>query len=390
MNDVIAVILDRPITWAELMLGLAALTVLLLAIVTWSVLRNAQRLRLDSAATAERDREFDDKVAEMNRLQAELTGRMQTMAEIFGTRQGEMARHLSERLDALRGQVGQGLENNVQKTHDSLTKLHERLAVIDSAQQNLSALTGEVVSLREILANKQTRGAYGQGRMESIVRDGLPAGFYVFQPTLSNRNRPDCLITLPGDPRGLVVDAKFPLEGFTAFRAAESDDDRKRAGQRVKGDIGTHIKDITDKYLIAGETQDLALMFVPSESIYADLHEHFDDLIQRAHRARLVIVSPSLLGLAIQVMQSLVRDSRMRDEARVIQTEVTRLLDDVRRLGERVEKLDTHFRQAQEDVVAIRTSSEKVTKRGDRIASMEFDTPAEPKLPFETRLKAVE
>jgi DNA recombination protein RmuC len=390
MNDVIAVILDRPITWAELMLGLAGLTVILLAVVTWSVLRNAQRLRVESAASAERDREFDDKVAEMNRLQAELTGRMQTMAEIFGTRQGEMTRHLSERLDALRGQVGQGLENNVQKTHESLTKLHERLAVIDSAQQNLSALTGEVVGLREILSNKQSRGAYGQGRMESIVKDGLPAGFYVFQPTLSNRSRPDCLITLPGDPRGLVVDAKFPLEGFTAFRSAGTEDDRRRAGQQVKGDIGTHIKDITDKYLIAGETQDLALMFVPSESIYADLHEHFDDLIQRAHRARLVIVSPSLLGLAIQVMQSLVRDSRMRDEARVIQTEVTRLLDDVRRLGERVEKLDTHFRQAQEDVTAIRTSSDKVTKRGDRIASMEFDAPAEPKLPFEPRLKAVD
>jgi DNA recombination protein RmuC len=390
MNEIATIVFDHALTWAQVTLGLAALVILLLAIIVWSILKNSGRQALEAATSAERAREFDDKVAEMNRLQAELTGRMQTMAEIFGTRQGDLVRHMGERLDALRTQVGQGIETSGLRTNESLGKLNERLAVIDAAQKNLTDLTSEVVSLRDVLANKQSRGAYGQGRMESIVKDGMPAGFYVFQPTLSNRTKPDCMVTLPGDSRGLVIDAKFPLEGFTAFRGAKDDDARRIAGQRVRQDIGVHLKDIAEKYLIPGETQDMALMFVPSESIYADLHEHFDDLIQRSHRARLVIVSPSLLALAIQVMQSLVRDARMRDEAQVIQSEVGKLLNDVRLLGERVEKLDTHFRQAVGDVEAIKTSSEKVVKRGDRIGAMEFDAPAQPVLPFDRKLKAAE
>jgi DNA recombination protein RmuC len=315
-------------------------------------------------------------VAEMNRLQAELTGRMQTMGEIFGTRQADMARLLSERMDSLRSQMGQGLEAGVKQTGETLGRLNERLAVIDAAQKNLTDLTGEVLSLKDILSNKQARGAYGQGRMEAILKDGMPASFFAFQPTLSNKFRPDCLVTLPGDGRGLVIDAKFPLEGFSALKAAASEGERRAAMAQVRQDIGIHVKDIAEKYLIPGETQDIALMFVPSESLYADLHEHFDDVMSRASKARVIIVSPALLSLAIQVMQSLVRDARMREEARVIQTEVGKLLDDVRRLGERVDKLDTHFRQASEDVAAIKISSDKVVKRGDRIEALEFEEKA--------------
>jgi DNA recombination protein RmuC len=308
---------------------------------------------------------------------------MQSMAEILSTRQGDLARLVAERMDGLRQQVGAGLESNVRQTTESLGKLQERLAVIDSAQKNLSDLTSEVVTLRDVLANKQARGAYGQGRMEAIVRDGLPAAFFAFQPQLSNGRRPDCLVTLPGDGRGLVIDAKFPLESFTLLREARGEEARKAAGQRVRSDVGVHVKDIAERYFLPGETQDIALLFVPSESIYADLHEHFDDVVQRAHRARVMIVSPSLLALAIQLMQSLVRDARMREEAQVIQAEVGRLLDDVRRLGERVDKLDTHFRQAQEDVGQIKTSAGKVTSRAERIGALDFDDEKnEPKLPF--------
>ena len=183
---------------------------------------------------------------------------------------------------------------------------------------------------------------------------------------------------LPGDERGLVVDGKFPLESFTAFRNAVSDEARARAAARLRADVMTHVRDIAEKYLIPGETQDLALMFVPAESVYADLAEHFDDIVQRAHRARVVIVSPALLSLAIQVLQTLVRDARIRDEARVIQTEVTHLLADVGRLSERVQKLDAHFRQAQDDVAAVKTSTEKIARRGQRIEALEFEE-SEPK-----------
>jgi DNA recombination protein RmuC len=329
----------------------------------------------------------------MNRMQAEMAGRMQTMAEIFGSRQADLARAMSERLDGLRTHMGQGIEASGKTTNESLQKLNERLAVIDTAQKNLTDLTSEVLTLKDVLSNKQARGAYGQGRMEAIVRDGLPASHYAFQATLSNRTRPDCVVSLPGDSRKLVIDAKFPLEGFSAFRSAESEEARRLASARVRADMNVHIKDIAEKYVDADETQDMALMFVPSEALYADLHEHFDDMIQKAHRARVVIVSPSLLALAIQVMQSLVRDARMRDEARVIQTEVTRLLGDVRRLGERVVKLDQHFRQASDDVAQIVISSDKIVKRGEKIEALEFEekTPAAaPQLSLAPGLRAAE
>lgn len=392
MNQIAFVLLERPVSWAEAAFGFAGLTLLLLTLALASSWRGARRRELEAAMAAERAREMDDKVAEMNRQQAELMGRMQTMAEILSTRQGDLARIMAERMDGLRQQVGAGLEQNVRQTNESLGKLQERLAVIDNAQKNLTELTGEVVTLKDVLANKQARGAYGQGRMEAIIRDGLPAAFFSFQPTLSSGKRPDCLVTLPGDGRGLVIDAKFPLESFTLLREARGEEARKQAAARVRADVGQHVKDIAERYFLPGETQDMALLFVPSEAIYADLHEHFDDVIQKAHRARVMIVSPSLLALAIQLMQSLVRDARMREEARVIQSEVGKLLDDVRRLGERVDKLDNHFRQAQDDVALIKTSAGKVTGRAEKIGALEFDDagPNEPALPFANGLKAAE
>ena len=391
MNEIAFQLGARPVLWGEATAAFAGIALVLLLAMAWSLRRSRRERAAEAAAAAERAREMDDKVAELVRSQSEITGRLQTVAEVFGSRQSDFARLISERLEGLQHRVGQGLEASTRHQGEHLTKLNERLAVIDAAQKNLTDLTGEVVGLKDILANKQARGAYGQGRMEAIIRDGLPGGAYEFQATLSNRTRPDCLVRLPGDERGLVVDAKFPLECFTQFRAATSDEARQKAGQRVRADIGVHVRSLAEKYLIPGETQDMALMFVPAESVYADLAEHFDDVVQKAHRARIVIVSPSLLALAIQVLQALVRDARIRDEARVIQTEVQKLLADVGRLSERVGKLDSHFRQAQDDVAQIRTSAEKIVKRGQNIEALEFDDPpSKPELVTKPRLAAAE
>jgi DNA recombination protein RmuC len=373
MNDVVLILGTYPLTWGKLAIGTAGLSVALLVLVTVLLLRTRRDRALEAAIADERAREMDDKVAELTRIQAEMTGRMQTIAEVFGSRQSDFVRMISERIDGLQHRVGQGLEASTRHQSENLSRLNERLAVIDAAQQNLTNLTGEIVGLKDILSNKQSRGAYGQGRMEAIIRDGLPLGAFEFQPTLSNRTRPDCLVRLPGDERGLVIDAKFPLEGFTLFREAKGDEGRSRAAARIRNDMQVHVKDIADKYLIPGETQDIAMLFVPAESIYADLSEHFDDVVQKAHRARIVIVSPSLLTLAIQVMQAIVRDARIREEARVIQIEVQKLLEDIERLDARVLKLDSHFRQAQEDVAQIRVSTEKIVKRGQKIETLEFD-----------------
>jgi DNA recombination protein RmuC len=311
-------------------------------------------------------------LVELARLQAETAVRIDAMREMLAGRQAELQRAVNERLDSVTHHLNLSMTTTRQHTSESLQKLNERLAVIDNAQKNITDLASQVTSLQSVLANKQQRGAFGQGRMELIVRDGLPKGCYEFQLTLSNRSRPDCAVFLP-DKRPLVIDAKFPLEAVTAFRDAKGDDERKQAAARLRHDLGKHVGDIAGKYLIPGETQDLALMFVPSESIYAELHEGFDDILQKAYRSKVVIVSPSLLMLAIQVVQQIQKDARMREAADRIHAEVGHLMDDLRRLNERVLKLQQHFNHASEDVRQILVSAEKIEKRGARIQEVEFD-----------------
>ena len=249
--------------------------------------------------------------------------------------------------------------------------LHERLGIIDNAHKNLTDLTSQVTTLRDVLANKQSRGAFGQARMEAIVQDGMPKGSYEFQFTLSTGKRPDCVVFLP-DQRPLCIDAKFPLEAMTALHDARTDEERRIATQRLRADIMKHVGDIAEKYLITGETQDTALMFVPSESVYAEIHDGFDDVIQKAYRARVVLVSPSLLMLAIQVMQQILKDARIRDAADQIRNEVMHLGDDLTRLRERVLKLQKHFGDVNEDVRQILISADKIEKRAGRIEELDF------------------
>lgn len=316
-----------------------------------------------------RRREAEAHAAEL----AELKGRLQTFAEISVARQGDIARAVNERLDRMTHRVGSDLNETARKTNDSIAKLHERLAVIDSAQKNLTELSTSMVSLKEILANKQARGAFGQVRMESIIIDGLPKGAYTFQPTLSNGRRPDCLLHMPNTRAGVVIDAKFPLEGFEAFRTARREEERKEAARRIRNDVARHIEAMAERYFLPGETQDTAILFVPSESVYADLAEHFDDLVQKAHRSRIVITSPNMLMLAVQTMQAILKDVKMREQAHLIQREVVHLMEDTARLRERVLDLQRHFGQANADIEKIITSTEKVTARGRKIEALEFE-----------------
>src|SRR5262252_3245759 len=259
----------------------------------------------------QRQREYESaELAELKRLQAETMGRLSMLAG----GQADLQRAVHERLDSVTHHLGQSMTATRQHTADSLAKLNERLAVIDGAQKNITDLASQVTSLQSVLSNKQQRGAFGQARMEIIIQDSLPKDCYEFQFSLSNRTRPDCAIFLP-DQRPLIIDSKFPLEAVSALRQAKTDEERRQAASRMRSDVGRHVADIAEKYLIPGETQDLALMFVPSESVYAELHESFDDLVQKAFRSRVVIVSPSLLMLAVHVIQSIRRDARMREEA---------------------------------------------------------------------------
>ncbi len=353
--------------------GVIILLLLALGIALW---RSSRARAIAATEASERAREADARLAAIVQAQAEMQGRLGAVADVFGARQAELTQSLTQRLDAMTGRIGQTMTEQTKSTHESLAKLQERLAVIDSAQNNIQSLAGQVVQLQAILSNKQTRGAFGQSRMEAIVADGLPHGGYEFQWTLSNNNRPDCVIHMPNDAPKLVIDAKFPLESWHAIRDAGTDADKVRAAQLFRRDMEVHIRAISEKYLINGETQDTAFMFVPSESIFAEIHENFEAVIQRAHRARVVIVSPSLLMLSIQVVQAILKDARMREQAHLIQGEVVRLMEDVNRLDDRVRKLQGHFGQASKDIDDILVSSSKVVKRGQKIEALELGAEA--------------
>ncbi len=296
----------------------------------------------------------------------------------FAAAQSEIAGRMSQlgsHIEALDKRVGDSLKDTASKTAEALGGLQARLTVIDEAQKHLTDLSGQVVSLQQILANKQARGAWGQGQMETIIRDALPANLYEFQARLSNNNRPDCLIRLPGSKAAIVIDAKFPLEAFEGLKSATSESEKRAAEARVRGDVAKHIRDIAEKYLIAGETQAPAIMFVPSESLYAELHDGFSDVIQKAQRAQVIVVSPNILLLAINTVQTVMKDARMREQANLIQREVGLLLKDVERLTERVDNLRRHFNQVDGDMKEIATSAGKVTERADKIEKVELPKP---------------
>ena len=383
MDRIIFVAGDVQVSLGMLAVAAGSVFALLVAAMIVLGLRNA---RLRDAEAAQRAAEMEAARAKSEALERQLAGmlqgqyemnaRMQTMSEIFGTRTSDLMRSLNERIDAQGQRVGQALSETNSKTAESLSALNARLAVIDKAQADMAALGKDMVSLQSILSNKQTRGAFGQGRMEAIITDHLPVGSFAFQYTLSNNKRPDCVVFMPNGGPKLVIDAKFPLEAWERVRAAQNELELKQAMTSFRNDIGYHVKTIAENYLIPDETQDTAFMFVPSESIFADIHERFDDLVQKAMRARVVIVSPLMLMLSIQVVQSLLRDVRMREEAHKIQREVIELVTDVGRLKERVIALQKHFAQANADISDILTSTSKIDRRGQRINDLELDEPA--------------
>ncbi len=343
-----------------------ALLLLLAAVVfAWRAQRSQGGAALAAAA----------RTAQLEYRIAELSGALKSLAEGTQGAQLQMVATLDERLDQVSHRLGLTLTDQAERTGQSLSQLHERLAVIDAAQRTMTLLSGEMLSLKDILSNKQARGAFGQARMEAIIRDGLPSNAYAFQAVLSNGTRPDCLVSLPDSGLKLVIDAKFPLEAFNALRTQRGDGDLKAAEARLRSDVLKHVKDISEKYLLAGETHETAVMFVPSESVYAELYEHFEDVIQKAHRARVIIASPNVLMLLIQTLQAIFRDARMREQAGVIKIEVTRLLEDVGRLQDRVADLQKHFGLAATDLEKLAVSAEKIGRRGARIESLEIEDP---------------
>ncbi len=355
-----------PVTLLHAEFALAALVLSLLFVMLFMAMRVTRQRRQDAHENLRRAGELEYRLAE-------LSGSLQGFASQTQSLQMQMQHQLDERMDQVSQRVSADLTQQTDRTSLSLHALHERLAVIDAAQTNLTNLSTEMISLKDILSNKQTRGAFGQGRMEAIIKDGLHTKSFEFQATLSNGTRPDCVIMLPDSSLRLVVDAKFPLEAYNAMRNASDDNARKLFETQLRNDVMRHVKDIADKYLISGETHETALMFVPSESIYADLHERFEDTVQRAFKHRVILASPNVLMLLIQTLQAIIKDASMREQAHVIKLEVVKLLEDVTRLKERTVDLKKHFEQAGADIERIGVSTDRISKRGMRIENLELE-----------------
>lgn len=371
LDQILFLVGGVPVSVGRLAAAVAAAALVLLLATLMLALKAGRARREESLEAMRRTSELELKLAE-------LSGSIKSFAEQVTVHDAQLARALDERLDQVSFRLGQGLNETAERTSQSLNSLNERLAVIDSAQRNITELSSHMVSLKDILANKQTRGAFGQGRMEAIIRDGLHQSAYSFQCTLSNGTRPDCAVKLPESELHLIIDAKFPLEAYNMLKAARSDNEVRQAESRFRSDVLRHVKDIAQKYLIAGETHETAIMFVPSESIYAEIYERFEDVIQKSHRERVIIASPNILMLLVQTMQAIFKDACMREQAGQIKIEVSKLMEDVTRMRDRVLDLQKHFGLAAQDVDKLLISSDKIAKRGGRIEQLDLPEPQRP------------
>ena len=305
--------------------------------------------------------------------QERLSGGLHHVSEANAKAQTNMLALMEQRLAQVQQQLSENMHGSARRTAQSLGDLQQRLATIDKAQENITKLSGDVLSLQDILSNKQTRGAFGEIQLHDIVIKALPQDSFTMQATLSNGRRADCIIHLPNPPGPIAIDSKFPLEAYEAMRRASTEADLAEAARQFRTALRKHIRDISEKYIIEGETADGALMFLPSEAVYAEIHANFPDLVRESFAARVWIVSPTTCMATLNTMRAILKDARMRAQAGSIRRELGLLYQDVDRLGTRVENLDRHFGQAAKDLSEIKISSEKAGRRARRLDNFDFE-----------------
>jgi DNA recombination protein RmuC len=375
------------------LVGIGALALIL--ILLFLGLRAANRTAQMAEPLAQQLAHLGQHVQQLGQGQEQLRGGLQHVSETQANAQVQMIQtvearlsavqqHMNDRLadNAMRAQramaemqerMKESLHGSSKQTATSLTQLQERLKMIDKAQDNITKLSGDVLTLQDILSNKQTRGAFGEIQLNDIVSKALPADSYSLQHTLTNGKRADCLIHLPNPPGPIVIDSKFPLEPYEALRKAETQGQLQEAARMMKTALRAHIKAISEKYIIDGETADGALMFLPSEAVYAELHANFSDIVREGFAARVWIVSPTTCMATLNTMRAILKDARMREQAGAIRKELGLLHKDVERLGDRVANLDRHFGQAAKDISEIKISADKAGRRAQRLDNFDFE-----------------
>ncbi len=363
---------DWSVTHPALAAILAAVVLVSAALLLF---RRRNRAEKTTDAIADALAMLAEETRRLSEAQQRLEGGLHHVSELQTQSQARMVEAMERRLEAVQKAVGETLQGTAQRTARSLGELQQRLETIDRAQAKIEKLSGDVLSLQDILSNKQARGAFGEIQLQDIVTKALPPDSYRFQATLSNGRRPDCLVHLPNPPGPIVIDAKFPLEAYEQLRAATSEAEARQAARAFREAVRKHIAKIRDSYIIEGETADGAIMFLPSEAVYAELHANFGDVVREGFEARVWIVSPTTCMATLNTMRAILKDARMREQAHLIRRELGLLNKDVERLGKRVESLDRHFSLAAKDIDDIRISAQKAGKRAHALERFEFEEP---------------
>jgi DNA recombination protein RmuC len=362
--------LSDPMVIAALIFAVFLLIVLILLIMA---VRRAGR-SADLMPPLARDMQvIGQRVQSLSDGQQQLAGGLTHVSEAQAASQANMLKLMEQRLADVSTKMNDNLQGSATRTARSLGELQQRLQTIDKAQANIEKLSGDVLSLQDILSNKQTRGAFGEIQLNDIVTKALPSDSYTMQATLSNGKRADCLIHLPNPPGPIVIDAKFPLEAYEKLVAAEDKEAAARAMGMLKQAVRVHIKNISERYLIPGETADGALMFLPSEAVYAELHARLPEVVREGFDARVWIVSPTTCMATLNTMRAILKDARMREQAGAIRRTLKQLHRDVEIVVERVDKLNTHFNQARSDLDGISTAAERAGKRAERLDNFDFE-----------------
>ncbi|MDG1518986.1 MAG: DNA recombination protein RmuC [Yoonia sp.] len=362
--------LSDPLIWAAIAVALTLLLVLVLLIVS---VRRAGKSGEMAQVLASQMGGLGSRVEMLSNGQQQLVGGLNSVSEAQAQQQAKTLQLMEQRLQQVTESMNVNLSSSAQRTAASLGELQQRLLTIDKAQENITKLSGDVLSLQDILSNKQTRGAFGEIQLNDIVSKALPSDAYTFQHTLSNGKRADCLIHLPNPPGPIVIDSKFPLEAYEGLRNATTDWEANEAAKFMRASVKKHIKDISDKYILDGETADGALMFLPSEAVYAELHANFPELVREGFNARVWIVSPTTCMATLNTMRAILKDARMREQAGAIRTTLRHLHRDVELVVERVGKLNTHFGQARKDLDDINTAAERAGKRAVKLDNFDFE-----------------
>lgn len=352
-------------------IGAAAITLMILLL--WIGIRAFQKSAKLMEPLSYQISALGQRVQSLGDGQERLAGGLHHVSEAQSQSQTGMMEMMEKRLIQVQRQMTENLQGSARRTAHSLGELQQRLIVIDKAQENITKLSGNVLSLQDILSNKQTRGAFGEIQLNDIVTKALPSDSYTLQATLSNGRRADCLIHLPNPPGPIAVDSKFPLEAYEAIRNAGSDRELNDAAKLLRTAVRKHIKDISEKYIIEGETADGALMFLPSEAVYAELHANFPEIVREGFAVRVWIVSPTTCMATLHTMRAILKDARMQEQAGAIRKELGLLYQDVERLGSRVENLDRHFGMAVKDLSEIKISADKAGRRARRLDAFDFE-----------------